>query len=103
MRSLPLDLWLMRRGARPGTIAAVTFLAHPLGKIGLERLRGDSVDTTGVMTMVVVGIMVVNVIIASWFIVRRRLRASHAAAPLVPAASECDVAGVFTEGHRVCS
>ena len=36
---LALDLRLMRRGAKAGTVAAVTFLIHPVGKILLERLR----------------------------------------------------------------
>lgn len=78
MLMLAVDLWLLRRRARPGTLIAWSFFVYPAGQLAIELVRGEAGDRTGVMTAVLASSILANVLVHGWLLVRRRL---HFAAP----------------------
>ena len=80
---LAVHLWMLRRHARPGSLAAVAFLLYPLGQLAIEQLRDASPNRAAVMTPVLVGMVLADALVCSTVLLwlhraRRAGRVHHA-------------------------
>ncbi len=80
-----LETWVLRRNARPGTIAAVGFAVYPLGQLVIEQLRTPEDDRGPLMTAALLAMVVGDVIAVA--VLRRRARRRGVALPIRPALS----------------
>jgi prolipoprotein diacylglyceryltransferase len=63
---LGVMLWLLRAGARPGSLLATGFFLYPLAQLGLENLRAPVAGhQTGVMTTILLGMVIADVAVVA--------------------------------------